>query len=192
MINYVIYDTTCSKHGCNRLLRSRPDYVPVPKHGCIDYRFAAGLCDVEVNIVRMPSNVGCLVKVMTMKTTTMINYVIYEVVDYVPERMPECRVSGQSDDDEDYYDDKLCDLRSRGLCSCSETWVYFDYRFAVGLCDVEVNIGKDARMSGARMPECRVSGQSDDDEDYYDDKLCDLRSRGLCSCSGNMGALRLS
>ncbi|GIX89324.1 hypothetical protein CEXT_277611 [Caerostris extrusa] len=71
--------------------------------------------------------------------------------------MPECRVFGQSDDDEDYYDDKLCDLRSRGLCSCSETW--------------------------ERMPECRVSGQSDDDEDYYDDKLCDLRSRGLCSCS---------
>ncbi|GIX89322.1 hypothetical protein CEXT_277591 [Caerostris extrusa] len=86
--------------------------------------------------------------------------------------MPECRVSGQSDDDEDYYDDKLCDLQSRGLCSCSETWVYFDYP---GLCDVEVNI--------ERMPECRVSGQSDDDEDYYDDKLCDLRSRGLCSCS---------
>ncbi|GIX89339.1 hypothetical protein CEXT_277661 [Caerostris extrusa] len=41
------------------------------------------------------------------------------------------------------------------------------------------------------MPECRVSGQSDDDEDYYDDKLCDLRSWTMFLFR-NMGALRLS
>ncbi|GIX89323.1 hypothetical protein CEXT_277601 [Caerostris extrusa] len=134
MINYVIYEVV--------------DYVPVPKNMGVlpDYRFAsldcvmlevnigkdarmsAGLCDVGgQHRARMPE---CRVSGQSDddETTTMINYVIYEVVDYVPERMPECRVSGQSDDDEDYYDDKLCDLRSRGLCSCSETWVHFDYR----------------------------------------------------------------